>query len=305
MKPLISVIITTYKRSDKVEYAIQSVLNQTYKNIELIVIDDNANDLQERIKTESIVKKYKNVIYIQNISNLGGSLSRNVGIDNSKGEFVAFLDDDDKYEQTKIEKQYDCYLSHINDNTGLIYCYCYRENALGKLIGEYSNDYEGNVIYEQMKCCIAGTSLWFCPKDVIIKVGKFEDTPCKQDSILLLKILGAGYNIYRVPEKLVYYYEHGGTGISGTKLKNIEGLNNYYNWCKKFYEYISDKEINDIEYIFSKQLITLYIINNLKKQAFKHLYKMILLKPFKKETFVAVFKCLFSNYYVKHLINKR
>ena len=62
-----------------------------------------------------------------------------------------------------------------------------------------------------------GTSLWFCPKDVLISVGMFEDTPCKQDSIMLLKLLCNGYNIYRVPENLVYYYEHGGNGISGTK----------------------------------------------------------------------------------------
>ncbi len=57
MNDLVSVIITTYKRSNKIEDAILSVLNQTYKNIEIIVVDDNANNLEERNKTEKIVKK--------------------------------------------------------------------------------------------------------------------------------------------------------------------------------------------------------------------------------------------------------
>ena len=105
--------------------------------------------------SEKIVEKYKSVIYIQNKENLGGALSRNVGIKNAKGKFIAFLDDDDKYTKDKIEKQYQCYEQHKNDKVGLIYCYCYRENEKGNIVGSYQNDYEGNRIYEQMLGCIA------------------------------------------------------------------------------------------------------------------------------------------------------
>lgn len=167
MEDLISIVITTYKRSDKIEGAIKSVISQTYKNIEIIVVDDNAKIQDERNKTEKIVKKYKNVIYIQNKENLGGALSRNVGIKNAKGKFIAFLDDDDKYIKDKIEKQYQCYKQHKNDNVGLIYCYCYRENQKENIVGNYQNDYEGNRIYEQMLGCIARNIIMVLPKRCI------------------------------------------------------------------------------------------------------------------------------------------
>ena len=103
MNKLVSVIITTYRRSDKIERAIESVLNQTYKNIEIIIVDDNSNEPEERKKTKKIVKKYSEIKYIQNKENLGGALSRNVGIDNANGDFIAFLDDDDKYTEDKLK----------------------------------------------------------------------------------------------------------------------------------------------------------------------------------------------------------
>lgn len=301
---LVSVVITTYKRSDKIEDAIKSVLSQTYKNIEIIVVDDNANQLEDREKTKEIVQKYSQIKYIENENNLGGALSRNVGIDNANGEFIAFLDDDDKYVEDKIEKQYLCYLQHKEEKIGLIYCYCYRENVNGEIIGEYKNDYEGNALYANMLGCIAGTSLWFCPKKALIDIGKFEDTPCKQDSILLLKLLGNGYQVYRVPESLVYYYEHGGNGISGTKPKNIEGLKNYREWARKYYDQITGKQMKNVEYNFSKKLITLYIINNLKDEAYKELKNMIKLKPFNKATILSICKFILSKTYI-HWLNRR
>ena len=115
-EPLVTVIITTYKRPDKIERAIDSVINQTYPNIELIVVDDNIKDTQERKETEKIVERYSNIRYIKNEKNLGGALSRNVGIKEANGEFISFLDDDDKYKPTKIEEEYKCYLENICKN---------------------------------------------------------------------------------------------------------------------------------------------------------------------------------------------
>ena len=295
---LISVVITTYKRSDKIENAIKSVLNQTYKNIEIIVVDDNAKDIDEREKTKKIVEKYQQVKYIQNEKNLGGSLSRNVGIKSSNGNFIAFLDDDDEYAKDKVEKQYKCYLEHKDENVGLIYCQHYITNENGEITAEYHNSHGENPLYENMIKCIAATSFWFCPKDVLIKVNMFEDAPCKQDSILLLKILAAGYNIYKVPENLVYYYEHTGNRISGTKKRNIEGLLNYREWCRKYYNRLDKKQIINVEHNFSKDLVTLYTFNNMKKEVKKELINMIKLKPFNKKTMLGIFKYLFPKQYL-------
>lgn len=150
--------------------------------------------------------------------------------------------------------------------------------------------------------CIAGTSMWLAVKEALISVGKFEQTPCKQDSILLLKLLVSGYNVFPVEKSLVLYYEHGGSGISGTKPSNIKGLLNYREWCRKYYHKLNNKkEINNIESNFSKQLVTLYIINNNKKEAKKELLNILKRKPFSKVFYKSILKVLFSKKYLKRL----
>ncbi len=288
MNDLVSVIITTYKRSNIIERAIKSVINQTYKNIEIIVVDDNANELEERKKTENVVSKYKNIVYIKNENKTGAALSRNVGICRAKGEYIAFLDDDDEYREDKIEKQYKLYLEHKEEKVGLIFS------------NKKDIDYNVNLIYQQMMGCIAPTSFWFLPKKILKEVGYFEDSPSKQDSILLLKILSRGYTVYKVPEELVKFNTHDcASGISGTKLSNIEGIINYRKWCRKYYDLLDNKmQEKDVEYNFSKELITLYIINNLKKDAHIELKNMINLKPHNKATLLSIMKCLMPKIYL-------
>ena len=107
-KPLVSVIIPTYKRADMLTKAIDSAINQTYKNIEIIVIDDNDPSSKYRFETKKKLSSYiqSGVIrYIENEKNLGGAITRNRAVEQSKGEYIAFLDDDDIFFPTKIEKQ--------------------------------------------------------------------------------------------------------------------------------------------------------------------------------------------------------
>lgn len=299
---LISVIITTYKRGDKLENAIKSVINQTYNNIEIIVVDDNSEFIYERKKTESIIKRYDSVKLIKNKKNLGGSLSRNVGIDASKGEIISFLDDDDVYLPTRIEEMYNCYVENKHRNIGLIYCHCDRVNDNMEILGHDKSCYKGLPIYNQMLNCIAPTSLWLASKKALIAVGKFEDAPCKQDSIVILKLLVSGYEIFPIEKSLVLYYVHNGSGISGTKKSNIAGLINYREWCRKYYHKLeNDVQIKNVEFNFSKQLITLYVINNMKNEAFNELKNMIKIKPISRITFLSFIKIIFRKKYMKWL----
>lgn len=106
----VSVIITTYNNQGSLTRAIDSVLNQTYKNIEIIVVDDNGNNTDGRTRTEKLMDKYKDnslVKYICHYKNSNGAVARNTGIRNSTGDYISFLDDDDEYLNTKIEKQID------------------------------------------------------------------------------------------------------------------------------------------------------------------------------------------------------
>jgi len=112
---LVSVIIPTYNRQKYLKNAINSVLNQTYENIELIIIDDNSND-----NTQSYVENINDnrLIYIKNSKNLKAPKSRNIGIEKSRGDYIAFLDDDDTWHKTKLEKQIRLF---DNKKVGLVY----------------------------------------------------------------------------------------------------------------------------------------------------------------------------------------
>lgn len=107
----VSVIIPTYNRADNIERAINSVINQTYENLEIIVVDDNPNDSECRIKMIDIMSRYSNnkkVKYLKHEFNKNGAAARNTGIKESTGDYITFLDDDDYYMPDRIEKLVFC-----------------------------------------------------------------------------------------------------------------------------------------------------------------------------------------------------
>ena len=104
---MVSVILPTYNRAHFIPYAIQSVLDQTYKDIELIVINDGSTD-----ETEKVIKPYlKDIIYIYQQNN-GSGKARNQGIKAAKGEYIAFIDDDDFWLPWKLELQMELFNKH-------------------------------------------------------------------------------------------------------------------------------------------------------------------------------------------------
>lgn len=108
-QPLISVVIPTYNRADLIKRAISSVLEQSYRNLEIIVVDDNSQD-----NTESVVQGIDDdrIHYYRQTTNQGGSVARNEGIRKSQGKYIAFLDSDDLWLPSKLESQ----LQAINAN---------------------------------------------------------------------------------------------------------------------------------------------------------------------------------------------
>jgi len=111
----VSVIIPTYNRPQELRRAVVSVLNQTFKDFELIIIDD-ASDTD----VESVVESFDDgrISFIEHKINKGGSAARNTGIHHSSGEYIAFLDDDDQWAKIKLERQ----LSYMkNENCSMTY----------------------------------------------------------------------------------------------------------------------------------------------------------------------------------------
>lgn len=120
-QPLISAIITTKNRADLLPRAIDSVLNQTYQNIEIIVIDDGSTD-----QTPAIIAEYQkehSITLIQNKKSVGACRARNQGIERAQGEFIAGLDDDDQWLPKRIStlvENYDDSFSCITSNDRMI-----------------------------------------------------------------------------------------------------------------------------------------------------------------------------------------
>lgn len=280
--PLVSVIIPTYNRPHTIKRAIKSVVNQTYKNIELIVVDDNAKNTDARIKTKKIVSKYSNAKYIINNKNLGGSRTRNVGIKAARGKYVAFLDDDDEFLPTKIAEQIDLMEQKQSEdkNTCIIYCYQNSIQINGKSKVKKAN-HEGNALYEHILKFTMPTSTWLCDKEKLLKIGGFDDMPSQQDLALMLKVLDNGYSIYRVPKALLNFYVHKpGDGITKTGKDFVEQVKCYHRLCRQSFSKLNKKQIDKIEHNFHNRLCNCYIQMHDYANAKKELNTMFRSRPF-------------------------
>ena len=105
-RPMVSVIVTTYGDCSTLDRAIDSVLSQTYQNIEVIVVDDNGDGDPSRMKTEQLMARYEGderVVYLKHAINMNGSAARNTGIERAQGSYITFLDNDDVLLSRRIE----------------------------------------------------------------------------------------------------------------------------------------------------------------------------------------------------------
>jgi glycosyltransferase involved in cell wall biosynthesis len=120
--PLVTAIVTTHNRADLLPRALDSVVNQTYSFIELIVVDDGSKD-----NTEDVIRQYQDkadLVYIRNEQSIGACRARNKGIEAANGEFIAGLDDDDEWHKDRISELIDAYsddYSCITSNTKMVY----------------------------------------------------------------------------------------------------------------------------------------------------------------------------------------
>lgn len=266
---LVSVIIPTYKRKETLKSAIESIKKQTYKNLEIIVVDDNAPQSEYRKTVEEIMEQYKDnaeIIYIKNEKNMGGAAARNVGIEAAKGEYLAFLDDDDTYYPEKIEKQIAVFEKSENPKLALVYCYVEQLDETGKVNYVLKKQLQGNCLYEAMCIdCVAPTSLWLVKKSAITDVGMFSIVPSKQDATLILKLLEKGYEVDYVPEVLCSYANFAiGEKITNYGTRSINGELLYREACRRTFGRLTEKQQKDVEFEFLVRLYRIYSSNKMK-----------------------------------------
>jgi len=175
MKDKVSVIIPTYNREKTIENAIQSVLNQTYTNLEVLVIDDGSTD-----GTADIVKGIKNerVKYIALKKNGGASNARNVGVEMASGEWIAFQDSDDYWHSDKLEKQMEYY--HSKPKYSLIYCMSNVDLGNNRYMIVPTDPLpeitEGNMLSTLLCRNLIDTPTMLMKKESFLEVGGFDTT---------------------------------------------------------------------------------------------------------------------------------
>jgi glycosyltransferase involved in cell wall biosynthesis len=204
MKPLVSVIIPTYNRKNFLKIAIDSVLNQSFNNFELLIIDDGSND-----STEELVKSFKDqrIRYFKLDKNYGPSYARNFGIKNSNADFVAFLDSDDFWKKEKLEIQYsemlknnDYLLSHTDE--------IWLRN--GKILNPKKIHLKegGDIFKKSLKLCSISISTVMAKKSLFDIVGFFDESlPACEDYDMWLRVT-ALFPVLFINKKLTV--KHGG-----------------------------------------------------------------------------------------------
>ncbi|MGA1871247.1 MAG: glycosyltransferase family 2 protein [bacterium] len=222
----VSVIIPTYNRAKLLDEAIKSVLEQTYKNFEIIVVDDCSTD-----NTEEIVKKIKDtrIRYIRHEENHGGSAARNTGIKAAKGDYIAFHDSDDLWLPQKLEKQVDILINH--KDIALVYTNIIYIDNNGKYLKVGFEPTKFVSGYAFKECLLADTpcllATWLIRKSCFDTLGYFdEDFQMAQGREMELKIARI-YKIYGIKEPLYLNRIHALPRTSG---KSAE-LSEYY-WFK-------------------------------------------------------------------------
>ena len=211
---LISVIIPYYKKKEYIISSINSVLNQTYKNLEIIIIYDDLN--KEDLNLLKKIKKKDNRIKIYiNKKNLGAGRSRNKGIKLSKGIFVAFLDSDDLWKKNKLKKQIFFMKKNGINASHTSYTII---NSNNKIIGSRNaKDMSYKLL---LKSCDIGLSTVVLKKEIITSKIKFANIKTKEDYVLWLKITFNNNKIFALNDNLTKWRKLEDS-LSSTRLQKI------------------------------------------------------------------------------------
>lgn len=232
---LCSVIMPTYNNENYIRNAIKSVLTQTYSNLELIIIDDFSTDGTSNIIAE-LMNLDNRIQYFKLLKNNGCAYARNFGLSKSQGEYIAFLDSDDVWDDKKLEKQ--IAVLHESQNVLSVTAYTmvnssshiikYREISQSVTYTDLLR--ENTIIFSTVVCRFND-----------IREMRFKKEWYHEDYVFLLDCLKIGLNLSGINEPLVLYRVHS-KGRSFNKFKAA------YNRWRIYREYLGMGIVMSIRY---------------------------------------------------------
>ena len=256
--PLVSVIIPAYNAEKFIKTTLESVLNQTYSHIEVIVVDDGSDD--QTLKIVQSIAQQDQRIKLLSQPNLGVAKARNLAIKHCQGELVAPLDADDIWYPLNLEKQVQCLLNSDN-SVGLVYAWSVDIDAENFLTGGFhASEYEGNVFLPLLsRNFVANSSAALIRRTCFEQLGGYNEKELKdgdfhgcEDWELYLRI-ATKYQFRVVPEFLIGYRQ------------NLASMSRNYKAMEKFYNLLleilprKDLEIPPQIYAFSARNFYVYL----------------------------------------------
>jgi len=263
--PLVSVIIPVYNREHHIQSSIYSVLNQTYKNLEVIVIDDASTDLTGNKVLEITDSRLK---YFKNEKNLGPSFSRNRGIKLAAGSLIAFQDSDDEWYPNKLEIQVSL-INKSSDDVGAVYCGMeFIDNKTKEKIGEFlkRTDFRKNFT-NGPSFSTPSTQTVLIKKCVLDEVGFFDERLFAQEDTELAIRVSKKYRYEFVAESLVK--------VTRNHQQLMRNAKNYIISREIIYENHKDYLSCKILFKTCKQIANYYILNKDYSKAIKYLVKAL------------------------------
>ena len=203
----ISVIIPTYGTPIFLENSIKSVLNQTFQDLELIIVDDNNPDTEARQKTEELLERYINIDnrirYIKHEHNKNGAVARNTGFAVAKGKYISLLDSDDEYMPERLQKCFDM-MENASDNIAGVYTGCEFRRG-GKVYHVEKNVKPGNFLVDTLACKFmfcTGSNI-FVRKSVVDELNGFDGAFLRHQDYEFLVRVFEKYDLAAIQEPLV------------------------------------------------------------------------------------------------------
>ncbi|HER24666.1 MAG TPA: glycosyltransferase family 2 protein [Candidatus Atribacteria bacterium] len=295
--PVISIIIPTYNRAHLIDKAIKSVLNQTYQNYEIMIVDDGSTD-----NTKEVVKGFADsrINYFFHTNNLGVSAARNTGIKASRGEYIAFLDSDDEWLPEKLNRQIKIFKSE-SSVVGVVYTGIYYSDEKGKKVKKVYMPGNEGYIYEHLlkRETEIYISTVLLKNECFTKAGLFDaDLFIGEDYDMWLRI-AKYYKFRAVKELLVVGLIHDSQTSANSEVM-IEGV-------KKFQKKYS-KELRTRPY--SNSTFYFYLGNkfcHLRKirEGQKYFIKAVLTYPFCPKYYIYLLCSIFGSRGYMHISHIR
>ena len=252
--PKISVVVATYRRKDELRRALESLAEQTMKDFEIILVDDNDNsDWNHVVKqiVDDFKTKYVNIpiVCLENHPNLGSAKARNAGIAVADGEYITFLDDDDLYLPEKLMAQYEFMVSNNLD-------YSITELALyyddGKL-SEYRDrkylkkiDTKSLLQYHMMHH-LTGTDTMMFKKEYLNRIGCFAPIDVGDEFYLMERAIRGNGRFGCLNRCDLKAFVHKGEGGLSSGQGKIDGENKLFEYKKQFFKEFDKKSVRYIK----------------------------------------------------------